>query len=161
MYGIPIQFGRKLDAADQIHLGARGVWFGLIVAREGVVVCDRQRVDSYAQGLVYQLSGGERAVGLVGMRMQIDHRRHSSRASPHASKLSSLPAAATSCNPIGRPARDLPQGIAKAGQPRTLNGRTSLVLARRTSSATPSISIFVSPILGAVVGVAGVSNKST
>ena len=53
-----------------------------------------------------------------------------------------------------------PQGSANAGQPSTLNGRVSRVAAVRTSSVNEPKATVISPILGAVIGVAGVIRQS-
>ena len=77
-----------------------------------------------------------------------------------ASTTSSRQWRATTWTPIGNPALEKPQGIASAGQPSTLKGRVSRVAAERTSSVTEPKATVISPILGAVIGVAGVIRQS-
>src|ERR1041385_3120140 len=85
----------------------------------------------------------------------------SSTAAPTRRIRASSKAGPMICNPAGRPELLRPQGIDRAGRPRTLIARTSRVVTSRTSSSRLPIRTVRLPIRGAVLGVVGVKRQST
>jgi hypothetical protein len=70
--GVAVQFGGKLDAADQFQAGFGGRRQRLVVSLEGVVIRDAEDGHPGAMRFRHQLRGRAGAVGFVSVRVEID-----------------------------------------------------------------------------------------
>src|SRR5579871_6158477 len=64
----------QFDGAYQIQAVGSRRCHGLIVAREGIMIGDSERLQTNRQRAIDQFQRSARAIGFVGVRVQVDHR---------------------------------------------------------------------------------------